>query len=173
MAKPLLSSSCLLGCTMFAGDILSQSISSYSPTIDFKRSFTVGVTGFAVSGPLSFSIGRLVHKLYPGCGRLTVIKRTVMSTCLSPIVIACGVVPSVYLLTHNRESVHEKLVNRVPMNWAMSMLLLVPFSYIHSRFIIRRFQNLARNSTNAICNSLASNKSEGHMEMDFIVDSMF
>ena len=116
MAKPLLSSSCLLGCTMFAGDILSQSISSYSPTMyfqttdlmsrDFKRSFTVGVTGFAVSGPLSFSIGRLVHKLYPGCGRLTVIKRTVMSTCLSPIVIACGVVPSVYLLTHNRESVH-------------------------------------------------------------------
>lgn len=34
------------------------------------------------------------------------------------------------------------------MNWAMSMLLLTPFSYIHSRFIVRRFQNLTRNSYN-------------------------
>ena len=116
MARPLLSSSCLLGCTMFAGDLLGQCISSHTTTMsllfrlvirrDFKRSLAVGVSGFFVSGPLSFCTSRLVHKLYPGYGRLTVLKRTIVSTCLSPLTIACGIVPSVYLQTRNKQRVH-------------------------------------------------------------------
>ena len=173
MARPVLSSSCLLGCTMFAGDLLGQCISSHTTTIDFKRSLAVGVSGFFVSGPLTFCTSRLVHKLYPGYGRLTVLKRTIVSTCLSPLTIACGIVPSVYLQTRNKQRVHEKLVNRVPMNWAMSMLLLTPFSYIHSRFIVRRFQNLTRNSYNVVYNSVVSCKGNSHVEDDFLLEMMF
>lgn len=161
---------------------------------DFKRSFTVGITGFAVSGPLSFSIGHLVRKLYPGCGRLTVIKRTVMSTCLSPIVIACGIVPSVYLLTHNKESVHvgcstsaswnrKSLSTAFPWTGQCQCCFLSPSptSTLVSSFVVSKtllvVQRTVRNCLwlllIAICNSFASNKSEGHMDMDFIVDSMF
>ena len=121
MARPVLSSSCLLGCTMFAGDLLGQCISSHTTTMsllfrlvirrDFKRSLAVGVSGFFVSGPLSFCTSRLVHKLYPGYGRLTVLKRTIVSTCLSPLTIACGIVPSVYLQTRNKQRVHVSAVD--------------------------------------------------------------
>lgn len=78
---PMLHSSCVLGCTLFAGDLLGQAVSSKTDHMSFwwlrvicsdmKRSLFVGVSGFLFSGPLSFFVHRMVFKLYPGNGRLT------------------------------------------------------------------------------------------------------
>ena len=40
----------------------------------------------------------------------------------------------------------------------MSMLLLSPFSYIHARFVVRRFQKVTRNSYSVLYNSIVSKK---------------
>lgn len=72
---------------------------------DLKRSLCVGLSGFCVSGPLSFTIGQILLRLYPGNGRLTVLKRVMLSTCVSPLTIACGIAPSVYLQTRDVDAV--------------------------------------------------------------------
>lgn len=72
---------------------------------DLKRSVCVGLSGFCVSGPLSYSIGQILLRLYPGCGRLTILKRVILSTCVSPLIIACGIAPSVYLQTRDVDTV--------------------------------------------------------------------
>lgn len=78
---PMLSSSCVFGCTLFAGDLLGQYFASRDVSLylqrflligrDWKRSLCMGISGFLVSGPLNFTVNRMVHKLYPGRGRLT------------------------------------------------------------------------------------------------------
>ena len=78
---PMLSSSCVFGCTLFVGDLLGQYFVSPDVSLyfwifflmdrDWKRSLCMGVSGFFVSGPLNFTVNRIVHKLYPGRGRLT------------------------------------------------------------------------------------------------------
>lgn len=115
LVRPALSASTLFSCTLFAGDIIGQYISSRSSSLyllyvfimsrDLRRSLCVGVSGFCVSGPLSYSIGQLLLRLYPGCGPYTVLKRVVLSTCASPLVVTCGIVPSVYLQTRDVDTV--------------------------------------------------------------------
>ena len=78
---PMLSSSCVFGCTLFVGDLLGQYFVSPNVSLyfwifflmdrDWKRSLCMGVSGFFVSGPLNFTVNRIVHKLYTGRGRLT------------------------------------------------------------------------------------------------------
>ncbi|KAK8823135.1 hypothetical protein WA538_002284 [Blastocystis sp. DL] len=113
---PMLHSSCVLGCTLFAGDLLGQAVSSKTDHMSFwwlrvicsdmKRSLFVGVSGFLFSGPLSFFVHRMVFKLYPGNGRLTVMKRIVMTTSVSPLIIACGIIPSTFLYSRDLDAVH-------------------------------------------------------------------
>ena len=63
-------------------------------------------------------------------------------------------------------------MNRVPLNWMMSMLLLSPFSYIHARFVVRRFQKVTRNSYNVIYNSVLSGKNNrSKLDDEFILIS--
>ena len=76
----------------------------------------MGVSGFFVSGPLNFTVNRIVHKLYPGRGRLTgedwvmvlllVLKRIAMTTTISPLTIACGIIPSTFLYSRDMDVVH-------------------------------------------------------------------
>ncbi|KAK8799286.1 peroxisomal membrane [Blastocystis sp. subtype 4] len=168
---PMLSSSCVFGCTLFVGDLLGQYFVSPNVSLDWKRSLCMGVSGFFVSGPLNFTVNRIVHKLYPGRGRLTVLKRIAMTTTISPLTIACGIIPSTFLYSRDMDVVHKKVVNRVPLNWMMSMLLLSPFSYIHARFVVRRFQKVTRNSYNVIYNSVLSGKNNrSKLDDEFIFD---
>ena len=51
------------------------------------------------------------------------------------------------------------------------MLLLSPFSYIHARFVVRRFQKVTRNSYNVIYNSVLSGKNNrSKLDDEFIFD---
>lgn len=72
---------------------------------DFKRFACVGISSFFVSGPLSFAVNRIVYNLYPGYGRFSLLKRIVVTNCLSPLTIASGIIPSVYLQTRDPETV--------------------------------------------------------------------
>ena len=72
---------------------------------DFKRFACVGISSFFVSGPLSFTVNRIVYNLYPGYGRFSLLKRIVITNCLSPLTIASGIIPSVYLQTRDPETV--------------------------------------------------------------------
>ena len=112
---------------------------------------------------------------------LLVLKRIAMTTTISPLTIACGIIPSTFLYSRDMDVVHvviesyadqqKKVVNRVPLNWMMSMLLLSPFSYFHARFVVRRFQKVTRNSYNVIYNSVLSGKNNrSKLDDEFIFD---
>ena len=109
---------------------------------------------------------------------LLVLKRIAMTTTISPLTIACGIIPSTFLYSRDMDVVHvviesyadqqKKVVNRVPLNWMMSMLLLSPFSYIH---VVRRFQKVTRNSYTVIYNSVLSGKNNrSKLDDEFIFD---
>ena len=72
---------------------------------DFKRFACVGISSFFISGPLSFTVNRIVHKLYPGSGHYSLLKRICVTSSLSPLMIAAGIIPSVYLQTGDSETV--------------------------------------------------------------------
>ena len=73
----------------------------------------MGVTGFFISGPLSYLLNQTLNRLYPGKGRLTgefcislrlwtlVLKRVAMTTSISPLVIGCGVLVSTWLFSRD------------------------------------------------------------------------
>lgn len=155
---------------MCAGDLLGQYISPHASSLDLKRSLFVGVSGFFVSGPLSFCYGRAIYKLYPGYGRRNIIKRIVVSNCISPLTIACGVAPSTYIKTRDLERVHYMVVNRVPVNWCMSLLLMSPFTYLHSRVVVTRFHNIVRYSYHMMYHSLLTCKNLRRFEENLIVE---
>lgn len=54
----------------------------------------------------------------------------------------------------------------------MSMLLLSPFTYIHSRFIARRLQNVTKNSYNVFYNSV-SKKDGPAVDEEVLTSFMF
>lgn len=61
----------------------------------------------------------------------------------------------------------------MPLNWLMSMLLLSPFTYIHSRFIARRLQNVTKNSYNVFYNSVVSKKDGPAVDEEVLTSFMF
>ena len=107
---------------------------------DLKRSLCVGLSGFCVSGPLSFTIGQILLRLYPGNGRLTVLKRVILSTCVSPLTIACGIAPSVYLQTRDVDAVmvfsffFDFLINSIDL--LIAFLLVGLFLYYYYLLLV-------------------------------------
>ena len=121
VGKPMLTNSFVMGCTLLLGDALAQLVSfQYDSMLDnglfvicsdWKRSSRMGVTGFFISGPLSYLLNQTLNRLYPGKGRLTgefcialllwklVLKRVAMTTSISPLVIGCGVLASTWLFS--------------------------------------------------------------------------
>ncbi|KAM7455074.1 hypothetical protein BLSTO_04168 [Blastocystis sp. subtype 1] len=155
---------------MCAGDLLGQYISPHASSIDYTRSFIVCMSGFFITGPLSYTYGRVIHYLYPGYGRLSILKRIAITNCISPLTIACGIAPSTYVKTRDWEKTRFAIVNRVPASWCMSLLLMSPFTYVHSRTVVTRFHNLARYSYHMMYHSLLTCKNLRRFEENLIVE---
>ncbi|CBK24969.2 uncharacterized protein [Blastocystis hominis] len=154
---------------MLVGDAVAQKMSPQAKPFDFKRFACVGISSFCISGPLSFTVNRIVHKLYPGSGHYSLLKRICVTSSLSPLMIAAGIIPSVYLQTGDSETVRHRVINRVPLNWFVSLIFLTPFTYFHSRYVTQRLQKVTRTTYNMFYSSFMATRNNPKSE-EIVID---
>jgi protein Mpv17 len=111
--------SCMVGGSMFVGDIMCQKIESKTSgkEWDKKRSQIMGIAGLCISGPINHNIIYALEKYLPGNSVRASLLKMGCNSLMAPVTMSILFTAVMLMKGKNLQDAKEKIVRDVPTTW--------------------------------------------------------
>ncbi|UJR29475.1 hypothetical protein I4U23_010687 [Adineta vaga] len=176
LIKPYLIATVAIGTSVTTGDLICQYIESHkknrkgvititpsSPSSssplswwDRKRSRVMCTAAVFVSTPWSFTLSRIVERLFPGTQNIQIVKKILTNTLFAPIGISLMFTSVILLNGHTFREVKRKVKNDMPKTFLAGTCYWPLVSFLNFRFIPLDYRPIAGSLAGAIWNVYVS-----------------
>ncbi|CAF1158620.1 unnamed protein product [Rotaria sordida] len=168
LIKPYIITTIAIGTSVTTGDLICQYLESHkkSPTgetiapssssllswWDRERSRIMCTTAVLVSTPWSFTLARIVERLFPGKQGIQIAKKMLTNTLLAPLNISIVFTCVILLQGHTLRTARKKIKHDMPKTFVAGTCYWPFVSFINFRFIPLNYRPIVGSLAGAIWN---------------------
>ncbi|CAF1164140.1 unnamed protein product [Adineta ricciae] len=172
LIKPYVITTIAIGSSVTTGDLICQYLESHKKGPDGKRlvppssstfswwnrerSQVMGTTAVLVSTPWSFTLARIVERLFPGKQGIQIVKKILTNSLLAPINISLVFTSIILLQGHTLKVAKTKIKNDMPKTFAVGSCYWPFVSFINFRFIPLDYRPIVGSLAGALWNIYVS-----------------
>ncbi|CAF1357998.1 unnamed protein product [Adineta steineri] len=172
LVKPYIITTVAIGSSVTTGDLICQYLESHKKGPDGKRNIPPSssilswwdrersrimcTTAVLVSTPWSFTLARIVERLFPGKRGIQIAKKILTNTLLAPINISLVFTAIILLQGHSLRTARTKIKNDMPKTFVIGSFYWPFISFINFRFIPLDYRPIIGSIAGALWNIYVS-----------------